>query len=163
MGLGLYDAVCDLLPEQTKVHLKWPNDLLINGAKLSGILLEVADDNVLIGIGMNINNVPAADQAVTTLNDHVAQPMMPFDVVQRFLPAYENWSKKAAAEGFKALRQIWLSRAAFIGTTIQARLANGEVLTGIFHDLDEQGALVLHGESGHHTITAADIYLTKEH
>jgi len=162
VGLGLYDAIHDLLPATKQLRLKWPNDLLINGAKLSGILLEVEDDRLLIGIGMNVCLLPETDQVVTTLNDHVGTEVKPQQILEKFLPRFQFWCDKAVQQGFPALRDIWLSRAAFLGQEITARLANGDVLTGIFKDLNEQGALVLQTERAHHTITTADIYLKQD-
>lgn len=163
VGLGLYDAIGTLMQQQDKLRLKWPNDLLIDGMKMSGILLEVYDDYLLVGIGMNISTIPDTDQPVTALNEHLINIAKPVDIMQAFLPRYDFWCREAEQKGFAALREAWLSRAAFVGETIAARLADGTVLTGIFEDLNPEGALVLQDESGHNNIvTAADIYLRKD-
>lgn len=162
LGLALHDALSGMLKDGHDLRLKWPNDILLNGDKLCGILLEIEDDRVLIGIGMNIVAAPETDQKTVALNDHAIRPMQPIDVIKAFLPAYEKWCQQARAQGFPALRDEWLDRAAFAGQQITARLANGTVLTGEFQGLNGQGALVLQGENGHHVVTAADIYLKKD-
>jgi BirA family biotin operon repressor/biotin-[acetyl-CoA-carboxylase] ligase len=162
VGLGLYDAISPLLQDGAELNLKWPNDLLIDRQKLSGILLEVDNDHVLIGIGMNIAVKPETDQPVTCLNDHTKVLLQPIDILKRFLPHYQRWFDIGMQGGFGAMRETWLSRAAFKNRSITARLANGTELTGVFNDIDQQGALVLLTESGHYTVTSADIYLTKK-
>ena len=158
--LGLYDAIKPLLKDNAQLNVKWPNDLLINGQKLSGILLEVEETELIIGIGMNITITPATDQPVTSLNLHSIEPQHSKDVLQRFLAAYQRWFIIGSKGGFEGMRDTWLSRAAFIGETITAKLADGNILTGVFKDIDKNGALVLLTESGQYNVTSADIYLT---
>lgn len=162
VGLALFDVVQPLLIRNTKLRLKWPNDLLINEQKMTGILLEVENNHLLIGIGMNISVTPETDQPVTCLNDHTKEIHQPIDILKSFLKRYQFWYKHAIENGFTSMRSIWLSRAAYIGENITARLADGTVLTGIFDDIDQQGALVLQSENGQYNVTAADIYLTKK-
>ena len=159
ISLGLYDAVQPLLKSSTLLNVKWPNDILLDGKKLSGMILEVDDDRLLIGIGVNVAVLPETDQAVTCINDHSEQPQTAHSVLQRFLTAYQGWYEKGQAEGFSGLRAQWLARAAYQNQTITAKLANGEILTGVFKDIDNQGALVLSTENGQYKITSADIYL----
>jgi BirA family transcriptional regulator, biotin operon repressor / biotin---[acetyl-CoA-carboxylase] ligase len=162
IGLGLYDAIAPLLNENAQLQLKWPNDLLINEKKLSGILIEIENDHILIGIGLNVAVTPETDQPVTTVNANSDETHIAVDILNRFLPCYDLWYRQGEANGFEAMREAWLSRAAFIGEPITARLANGLVLTGVFKDIDKQGALVLATETSHYTVTAADIYINQE-
>jgi BirA family biotin operon repressor/biotin-[acetyl-CoA-carboxylase] ligase len=162
VGLALYDAIHPLLKDQAKLNLKWPNDLIIDGQKMSGILLEVESDRVLIGIGVNVSVVPRTDQPVTCINDHAKNSHQPTDILQAFLPRYQHWFEEGKQHGFPAMRKAWLSRAAYINEVITARLADGTELTGVFNDIDQQGALVLQAENRHYTVTAADIYSTKK-
>ena len=161
VGLALYDAVEPLL-DNAKLNLKWPNDLLINQLKMSGILLEVENNHLLIGIGMNITVTPQTDQPVTCLNDHTSMAYQPIEIIERFLPCYEYWFDQGKQTGFTEMRRTWLSRAAYLNHEITARLADGTVLTGVFDDIDHTGALVLTGENRQYNVTAADIYLTKK-
>jgi len=158
--LGLYDAISPLLKSDAQLNVKWPNDLLIDQLKLSGILLEVENDLLIIGIGMNIAVIPETDQPVTALNLHTVEQHEPQAILRRFLTAYQYWFTIGEQGGFAAMREVWLSRAAFIGETITAKLGNGNILTGVFNDIDNQGALVLLTENGQYSVTSADIYLT---
>lgn len=160
VGLALYDAVFPQLKTDEELRLKWPNDLLIQKKKLSGILIEVRDETLVIGIGLNVVAAPITDQPVTCLHAHSDHPVSADDVLHAYLQAYEHWFQQGMAGGFSAIRSAWLERAAFIGETITARLADGSTLTGIFDTLDVHGGLVLRTESAHHTITTADIFLT---
>lgn len=159
MGLGLYDALKPLLKPEADLRLKWPNDLLLNDAKLSGLLLEVVDDNILIGVGLNVEHAPETDQAITALNKHTITKQAAADLITPILRAYDVWHGIGRRQGFAGMRAAWLEKSAFKGREITAKLANGVVLQGVFHDLDPQGALVLQTGHGEKRITAADIYL----
>lgn len=160
MGLGLFDAINPFLKEGMVLQVKWPNDLLLNGMKLSGLLLEVVDDKILIGVGLNVLHAPETDQTVTSLRPFVQDSIKAEELVDPILSSYDAWYQVGLRQGFAGMRQSWLDKAAFKGQEITARLANGIVLKGIFHDLDPHGALVLQTEEGGKMITAADIYLT---
>lgn len=159
MGLGLYDAVADNIAGSHRLNLKWPNDLLLNEMKFTGLLLEVVDDAILIGVGMNVAVTPETDQPVTCLNNHTISPLTAPDVLRGVCQHYGHWFETGQTQGFAGMRECWLSRAAFKGKTVSARLANGQVLTGTFRDLDTSGVLILDTPDGSHRVTAADIYL----
>lgn len=158
IGLGLYDAVAPLLRPEAQLHLKWPNDLLIDGLKLSGILLEIENDRLIAGVGMNVAILPDTDQPVTALNRHTEKTYDATEILTLFLRYYQHWFSVGAQGGFAAMREVWLARAASIGRIIQARFADGNTLTGVFKDIDNQGALVLSTENGQYSVTSADIY-----
>lgn len=158
VGLALYDAVADHLSNGHELRVKWPNDVLVNGKKMSGILIEVKDNTLLIGIGVNVMVKPETDQPVTFINEYADPKMTAAQVLSAFLYHYDLWMERAEKGGFTAIKGDWMARAAFIGEPISARLANGQVLNGIFDALDDHGALVLRGETAHHVITSADIF-----
>jgi BirA family biotin operon repressor/biotin-[acetyl-CoA-carboxylase] ligase len=158
MGLGLYDAVKKYIPD-APIHLKWPNDLLLEDAKLSGMLLEVADDKILIGLGVNVATAPESDQKTAALSQVTDYRIPPRSLLMHILECYEHWRQIGLEQGFPALRDIWMKRAIWLGETVTARLADGRVLTGQFAGLDDTGALVLTDKTAHHVVTSADIYL----
>lgn len=162
MGLGLYDAVVDAVAEPSRLNLKWPNDLLLNELKFTGLILEVVDGAVVIGVGVNIAVTPQTDQPVTCLNNHTVTPQTVEIVLQGICQHYSHWFEIGQIQGFAGMRECWLSRAAFRGKTVAARLADGQVLTGIFRDLDASGVLILETPTRTHRVTAADIYLHTE-
>ena len=162
VGLALYDAVHPFVTQPEMLRLKWPNDLLLDGMKFTGLLLEVVDKALVIGVGMNIAVTPETDQPVTCLHAYAAQKPSVDAVLQEICRHYGHWHKAGCMQGFGAMREIWLNRAAFRGKTLAARLANGRILTGVFHDLDATGVLLLQTPDGIHRVTAADIYLHTE-
>lgn len=151
---------------RTTVEHKWPNDLLIDGRKAAGLLLEAAGlpngatDWVVLGIGVNISSHP--DQALypttdlwTEGADRIAPAMLLEAFLGRFGPAYGDWQ----ALGFAACRQAWLDHAAGLGNVITARLEHEDV-EGRFVDIDASGALVLTQADGSaRRIAAGDVFL----
>jgi len=144
---------------------KWPNDLLIGGAKMTGVLLEAGTqpngklDWLVLGMGVNIVSHPETGLYPTT--DLVAsggQIIAPQALLERFLtvfgPAYDRWCQA----GFGAVRQAWLEHAAGVGDRIVARLEREEI-AGRFADLDPDGTLVMALDSGRERrIAAGDVF-----
>jgi BirA family biotin operon repressor/biotin-[acetyl-CoA-carboxylase] ligase len=163
--IALGDVLSSLLPQRAIQH-KWPNDLLVEGRKISGILLESAGGTssatpaLVIGLGVNIVSHP--DQAlypVTDMLEQGAQPIAAADLLdlflQRFAHHYEIWREG----GFAAILPAWRQRAIGIGTEIVARLET-ETLTGRFTDLDSDGTLLLTLPTGEiKRIAAGDIFV----
>ncbi len=162
--LALGDALQAILPPTTQVSHKWPNDLLLNGRKVSGILLETqtvqgASPFVILGIGVNILSHPAdTPYPVTDLLANGAALITPRELLDRllaaFAPAYAAWEQG----GFAAIEPAWRRRAVGIGQPIEVRLQSGS-LHGTFRDLDSDGArrLGLPG-GGERRISAGDVY-----
>ncbi|HYB09810.1 MAG TPA: biotin--[acetyl-CoA-carboxylase] ligase [Alphaproteobacteria bacterium] len=154
-------ALCD----RATVKLKWPNDVLLNGAKACGILLESSAsqqgslDWLVLGIGINVVSFPEATgfpatslNAICPTSITVERTLATF--VEAFAREFDRWHRL----GLEPIRAAWLSRAWRRGEIIQARLEN-EVLEGRFRDIDESGALLLEIEGGaFRRITAGDVF-----
>jgi BirA family biotin operon repressor/biotin-[acetyl-CoA-carboxylase] ligase len=163
LGFAAVTAIGDvaeaLLPDHAQVRHKWPNDLLVNGRKASGILLEAQPGFLVLGIGVNILSHPAdMPYPATDLLAEGAAPVAPQALLERFLaafrPLYETWR----ADGFAALLPAWRRRAAGLGAAIEVRLER-EILYGLFRDLDPDGALRLALADGtERRIAAGDVY-----
>ncbi len=162
--LALGDALQAILPPTIQVSHKWPNDLLLNARKVSGILLETqtvqgAAPFVILGIGVNILSHPSdTPYPVTDLLANGAALISPRELLDRllaaFAPAYANWERG----GFPAIELAWRRRAVGIGQPIEVRLQSGS-LHGTFRDLDSDGALRLAlPEGGERRISAGDVY-----
>ncbi|HEV8392014.1 MAG TPA: biotin--[acetyl-CoA-carboxylase] ligase [Dongiaceae bacterium] len=163
LGFAAVTAMGDvaeaLLPGDAQVRHKWPNDLLINGRKASGFLLEAQAGFLVLGIGVNVASHPEdTPYPATDLVAEGAAPISPQALLERVLaavaPLYARWE----AEGFAALLPAWRRRAAGLGAAIEVRLER-ETLSGIFKDLEPDGALRLSLPDGtERRIAAGDVY-----
>jgi len=162
-SLALYRAFVAVTGQAEAFALKWPNDVLLKGGKVAGILLESIGDHLVIGIGVNLAHAPGADEvearALTpmslaeTLDIDVA-PEVFLDVLAVEYAALEA---QFTAHGFAPIRRAWLSHAAKLGEVITARTMRDETV-GTFEDVDEAGNLILQTANGRAAITAADVY-----
>jgi len=139
--------------------LKWPNDVMIDGAKLSGILLERAGDAVVVGIGVNLAHHPElSDRTATSLAAQGApvEPAIFADVVAE---AFGRWLGRWRGEGLDPIRRRWIEHAHPIGTALTARLPDGEAAEGLFDGLTHDGALILRLANGdRRVIHAGDVF-----
>lgn len=144
--------------------LKWPNDLLVDGAKLSGILLERADDAVVIGFGVNLAGHPTGlDREATSFPALTGTAPDPDQFVHTLAEAFARWLGRWRGEGLAPVRARWLERAHPAGSALTARLPDGTSLDGLFEGLDEGGALRLRlADGASHVIHAADIFLIRD-
>lgn len=162
-SLALYRTFVAVTGQADAFALKWPNDVLLKGGKVAGILLESIGDHLVIGIGVNLAHAPGADEvearALTpmslaeTLDIDVA-PEVFLDVLAAEYAALEA---QFTAHGFAPIRRGWLSHAAKLGEVITARTMRDETI-GTFEDVDEAGNLILQTANGRAAITAADVY-----
>lgn len=158
MAIG--DVAEALLPAGKLVQHKWPNDLLIDGRKASGILLEAQPGFMVLGVGVNIASHPTdTPYPATDLVAAGVVPIAPQALLERLLaafgPLYESWER----EGFAALLPAWRRRAAGLGEAIEVRLER-ETLAGTFLDLEPDGTLRLGLSDGtERRIAAGDVYL----
>ncbi|MBR0551478.1 biotin--[acetyl-CoA-carboxylase] ligase [Stakelama marina] len=145
---------------RAQVTLKWPNDLLIDGAKLSGILLERADNAVVIGFGVNLAHHPVGlDRATTSLAERGAQ-VEPGPFAETLAESFARWLGRWRSEGLGPVRARWLELAHPVGTALTARTGDGDSIEGLFDGLDRDGALILRLASGERrVIHAGDIFL----
>ena len=167
-ALALFDACVTATGRAEGLSLKWPNDVLLNGGKLSGILLESAGQGaelsyLAIGIGVNLKNAPGADgvearalRPVSLLSETGAQ-VTPEEFLPPLARAYARYETQFLTYGFAPIRDAWLARAARLGEVVTARTGRGET-TGTFETLDEAGNLVLLTGKGRVSIPAADIF-----
>ena len=148
--------------------LKWPNDVLLNGGKVAGILLQVIKnragrDALLIGIGVNLLKAPAAnridEQTVTpvALFAETGVQCAPEKFLKTLVECYAKLENNFQIHGFEPIRAAWLDKASHLGDTITARLPKQDIV-GKFDTVDEKGQLVLQTADGVQTIAAADIY-----
>ncbi len=164
-ALALHDALtaaCGPLD----LTLKWPNDVLLSGGKLAGILLEVLGPGTLaVGIGVNLVSAPDAAEVepgalrpAALPEAHASAALAPETLLDRLAPAFARWEAVLSTEGFAAVRAAWLGRAAGLGGPVRAR-TGGEDLRGRFEGIDAAGHLILATAGGRRHLPAADIAL----
>ncbi len=162
-SLALYRTFVAVTGQADAFALKWPNDVLLKGGKVAGILLESIGDHLVVGIGVNLANAPAADEvearaltpmALAETLDVDVTPEVFLDVLAAEYAALEA---QFTAHGFAPIRRAWLSHAAKLGEVITARTMRDETI-GTFEDVDEAGNLILQTANGRAAITAADVY-----
>ncbi len=164
-ALAAAETIRPLLPTPAALRLKWPNDLLIGGSKVAGLLLETEStearqlDWLIVGMGINIVSFPEdMGAAATSLAAEGAAPAAPTDLLDSFMAIFPGWAARWQQEGFAPIRRSWLDSAAGLGSVILARLPN-ETLRGDFVGLDEDGALMLALPDGtRRKIAAGDVF-----
>ncbi|WP_333917352.1 biotin--[acetyl-CoA-carboxylase] ligase [Sphingomonas sp. LR60] len=159
-AVALEETVRGILPDARALRLKWPNDLLLDGAKLSGILLERGAAHVVVGIGVNVAHHPAlADRATTSLHAAgatVDAATLLGDLADRFAAWLTVWR----GQGMAPIAARWSERAHAVGTALKVRLPSQTALEGRFLGLDTSGALLLGLADGtRHVIHAGDVFV----
>jgi len=149
------------LADDPRITLKWPNDALLDGKKIAGVLLEAGGEEnarwLAIGVGINLAHKPDEARWPPIALTDVTDAPAPAEALNVLAGRFEYWQSRFETEGFAPIRKAWLSRAARLGERIEARLTNA-THTGIFQGLGEDGALLLAADEGDKRIAAADIY-----
>jgi BirA family biotin operon repressor/biotin-[acetyl-CoA-carboxylase] ligase len=163
-SLGIRVALDGLEEPRQRLRLKWPNDVLLDGAKLAGILLEAEALPerrlaVVVGIGVNVvaapEGLPYPATALATLGiaANAAQ------VFEALSDAWAGmWRVWDGGKGFQAIRKLWLDRAAGIGQEVAVRVGDS-VVSGVFETIDREGRLLIRTSDGTtRTVTAGEIH-----
>lgn len=150
--------------------IKWPNDLLVNGKKLAGILTEVSAEidrvnHLILGIGVNANVSPGyfGEELRETATSLLAETGVPVDRacwVRAFLSSLEGEYLKAQVAGFSDMLSRWRHYSVTLGKDIDVKLAERTV-HGKAVDINEEGALLVRTESGTETFLAGEVTLKK--
>jgi BirA family biotin operon repressor/biotin-[acetyl-CoA-carboxylase] ligase len=151
-------------------EIKWPNDILINGKKVAGILTELHADPdrihfVIVGIGVNVNHTQTdfPDQlqsSATSLRMAAQKEINRAEVVKCILDELEKLYDAYLTRGFDVVKLLWESYAASLGKMVTVKSLKGEELYGLAKGISNDGALILMDEDGtRHTIYSADIHI----
>lgn len=175
LGLSLLTAVavrqaiaesCGAPMSERALGLKWPNDILLNGAKVGGILLEStgtagrAEHAVVIGVGLNVGQHPdGLERSVAHLSS-AAPALRVLELFEGLARTTDHWlGIWHNGQNFAAIRAEWLAYAHGLGASVSVRV-NGTVVEGVFIGLDESGALRLGDRFGgpERRVTAGDVF-----
>jgi BirA family biotin operon repressor/biotin-[acetyl-CoA-carboxylase] ligase len=162
-ALAVREACIDFAPDAA-ITFKWPNDVLLAGRKLAGILLESQMrgdgriDWLVAGMGINLVTYPLATEypatALSAEGVEIAPDAMLGAVARRFLAWYQRWCER---RDFTPLREAWLRHAHGIGEALRVRQPNGQ-LSGRFAGLGGDGALLLDTAEGSRRIEAGEVF-----
>lgn len=143
-----------------RLVIKWPNDLLADGAKISGILLEGVDDAVVVGIGVNLAHHPEGiDRRATSLAALGLSAPDPGDFAEELAASFAAWLARWRGDGLGTVLARWQARAHPVGTALSVKAPEG-LLEGLYDGLDGGGALRLRTPDGHlHLVHAGDVFL----
>jgi len=167
-AVAVLDACVVLCGRSDGFALKWPNDVLLNGGKLAGILLESAGAGgavarLCIGIGVNLVAAPSGQEIEAralrpvSLVSETGISVDPETFLTHLAASYARYEQQFARFGFSPIRTAWLAHAARLGQVITARTGKDE-FTGTFEDVDENGNLVLLTPRERMRIPAADVF-----
>ena len=151
-------------------RLKWPNDVMARGAKLSGLLLESEQDWVVLGIGINVLHCPPVEGRVVTsiaevlsaeergLGDSHLPSLSIEGVLSVLQEELVRWYTIWQTEGLPPVRKEWLAHAMGIGARVRVTQAEGRILLGVMETMDADGALIVRDADGTpHRILSGDV------
>ena len=159
-AVAVSEAVTTLTAVASTV--KWPNDVLIHGRKVAGILLEAREapaPAVVVGIGVNVNQrvfPPDLEDRATSLALVTGAPLDREAVLAVILQSFDHWRARLEREGFEPVRVRWCARAATLGRWVRADGAEGTAI-----DLDPHGALVLAADGRYSRVTAGEVHAAR--
>jgi BirA family transcriptional regulator, biotin operon repressor / biotin---[acetyl-CoA-carboxylase] ligase len=158
-AMALAEAVAAWAPAP-RLQLKWPNDLLLDGRKLAGILIERCGDAMVIGFGVNLASHPDdVERPATSLAGAGLACPEPRRLLESLACSLAAWLDRWREQGFDRVRSAWLHRAHGPGTPLVARLADGSEVAGDFAALAGDGGLLLDLADGtRRVIHTADVF-----
>ena len=162
-ALAVFDMLGTVGEAGHQVHLKWPNDILLNEQKVAGILLEAETGGsanpewIVLGLGVNVGIFPGDTDFPATSLRAENWATTEVDCLESFARHFLQWVDKWQDKGFAPIRKTWLWRCHGQGEEIKVQLEN-ETVTGVFTDIDESGAMLVKTVSGERRITAGDVF-----
>ena len=163
-ALSVYHAIKAIFKRNNtnhKIYLKWPNDIMIDGEKLSGILIEnlvskIYHHNMIIGVGINITEKPN-EIICCSLSDFVTEKLDISDIMVTIVNHIESYRDKWLLNGFNDIKAEWLAYAYNIGQEIVITTPSKKI-QGIFTDINNDGAIIIKMKSGlYHATTIGEI------
>ena len=167
--LAMQQAIIELSTHHNlaskNILIKWPHDLLINGKKFSGMLMESEINQdickfLVIGIGININSYPSHIKrlnfpATDLFSENIILDKM--DILYKFLDKFDSFLTNFLQFGFENIRKLWLKNSFQLNQEITIKINDDNIINGIFSDIDDNGNILLLSNGVIHKISYGDI------
>jgi BirA family biotin operon repressor/biotin-[acetyl-CoA-carboxylase] ligase len=172
-GIGCADAIAEWVDDDAAVAIKWPNDVLLDGLKTSGILMEVNAEATrvefaVLGIGVNLN-VAREDlpdefrHRATSLRSYTGREIDRVAFTQRLYCILEEVLEEHSAAGFAGIRKRYEARCKMLGRSVRVIGLGGQETAGVATGVASDGALLIEGDDGaEERVVAGDVTLAKE-
>lgn len=159
-AVALHEVASAFAVVGVSIEIKWPNDLLVAGAKLSGILLERIGDSIVVGFGVNLADHPDETDRPAINMGMLGGAPDPARFMEALAAGFARWLGRWRDEGLEPVRTRWLAAAHPPGTALSTHTASGARVEGLFDGLDESGALRLRlADGSSQVIHAGDVFL----
>jgi len=165
ISLAMHDALAPLLPDPARLRLKWPNDVMLDGAKMAGILLDLsgtADGRIawiIPGCGINLAVAPdIPGRRTASLASAGIMPPDPAAFAVDFLAAVNRRIGQCATDGSSAIQAAWLACAHPVSTALSVAFG-GQDVRGTFAGLSPEGHLLLETPDGRRVLPTGDVLL----
>lgn len=166
-ALAVAETLEGILPESAKIACKWPNDVLVSGKKIAGILLEafttkeIAHEKqwIAVGVGINVDSAPEHVMfPATWLRGEGVELISAKIVLSRFVHHFIQYYDMWAAKGFAPIEKAWKCRAHQLGKAVEVIVGDAQV-TGVFEGIDAAGCMLLRDKKKNiSTINAGDVF-----
>ena len=171
-SLALRDTFVRHCKNEESFKLKWPNDVLLHGGKVAGILLESSGkgegiDSLIIGIGANLTSAPTKGEvdfssgSPVSVKKVLGLQISSNDFLYTLAHSFKYYDDKIKNSGFKEIKKEWLKHAAKLNEEVIARVGMKEI-RGIFRDISNDGSLIIESLEGKKKIAAADVYFGED-
>ena len=158
-GVALAEAAAEALDGLGVLRLKWPNDLLLDGGKLAGILLEAGESAspwLVMGFGVNLVAAPADLGRATACISAVRPPPEPEAFARIVLDRVADWRVRYERAGFAPVREAWLARGPAPGSAMTVA-AGAQRISGVLHGLGADGSLLVDTGTGVVSVAAGEV------
>ena len=160
VSLAISDVISQLIPNKQGVQIKWPNDILVNGAKIAGVLLETlygqTAPKLSIGIGINVVSSPGVTSYQTCCIHGLNGKATATDILPMIVSRFTHWMHSWYQHGIGTIVSLWVPRAYGIGKNICIRTPTTEI-SGIFSGISDTGVLLLQTKDGILPINAGEV------
>ena len=159
-AVAVTEAVNELLPQESRAEIKWPNDLMVGNRKLGGLLIEVSSRPLIaaLGIGLNLENAPKSDNFEAACLSDFGVSIKPIKMSKLIAQKLGIWIEQWNLIGLSPVINQWKAWGKGIGEIIKVRIAEKTIVEGKFIDIDKEGRMLLELSNGRSmTISAGDV------